>query len=244
MTTLDSGNVIIKKGEGGGGVTINNQDKVVDITENGTTEVVADGGFTGLGKVTINTEVSGGGADLEGEYFLAKPNGRYWKFTFSPPPSNQYVNPNSLSAEQLKALLSFCQSFETISVIYGAAVCSEDAPLDSWLRVDGVGLASANLGVMHYMLFPIIYDNADISDIDTALFNSSFFSVWKECSVKTSTITETVPFYEYDLVSFIKQLVSMEGMELTDEQIMMMLASQFMLIPATEEEYKAARREN
>jgi surface protein len=58
MTTLDGGR-IIKRGEGGG-VTINNQDKVVDITENGTTEVVADGGYTGLGKVTINTEVSGG----------------------------------------------------------------------------------------------------------------------------------------------------------------------------------------
>ena len=57
MTTLDGG-VIIKKG--GGGATINNQDKVVDITENGTTEVVADSEFTGLGKVTINTEVSGG----------------------------------------------------------------------------------------------------------------------------------------------------------------------------------------
>ena len=71
MTTLDGG-VIIKRGEGGGGVTINNQDKVVDITENGTTEVVADSGFTGLGKVTINTEVEGakpkwtGHADAEG----------------------------------------------------------------------------------------------------------------------------------------------------------------------------------
>ena len=61
MTTLDGG-IIIKRGEGGG-TTINNQDKVVDITENGTTEVVADGGYTGLGKVTINTEVSGGGGD-------------------------------------------------------------------------------------------------------------------------------------------------------------------------------------
>ena len=68
MTTLDGG-VIIKKG-GGGGATINNQDKSVDITENGTTEVVADGGFTGLGKVTINTEVSGGGGStIEYEYF-------------------------------------------------------------------------------------------------------------------------------------------------------------------------------
>lgn len=67
-TTLD-GNVIIKKG-GGGGATINNQDKEVDITENGTTEVVADSGFTGLGKVTINTEVSGGGdSTIEYEYY-------------------------------------------------------------------------------------------------------------------------------------------------------------------------------
>jgi hypothetical protein len=43
------------------GVPINNQDKNVDITENGTIEVMADSGYTGLGKVTINTEVSGGG---------------------------------------------------------------------------------------------------------------------------------------------------------------------------------------
>jgi hypothetical protein len=60
---LDGGDVIIKKGGGGGGVTINNQSKIVDITENGTTEVTADAGYTGLGKVTINTNVasSGGG---------------------------------------------------------------------------------------------------------------------------------------------------------------------------------------
>ena len=72
---LDGGDVIIKKGSGGGGgVTINNQDKSVEITENGTTEVTADTGYTGLGKVTINTNVasSGGGsgwtghADVEG----------------------------------------------------------------------------------------------------------------------------------------------------------------------------------
>ena len=49
--------------EGGGGV-INNQDKYVAVTKNGTTEVTADAGFTGLGKVIINTNVasSGGGA--------------------------------------------------------------------------------------------------------------------------------------------------------------------------------------
>jgi surface protein len=42
------------------GAPINNQDKVIDVTENGTIEVMADSDYTGLGKVTINTEVSGG----------------------------------------------------------------------------------------------------------------------------------------------------------------------------------------
>lgn len=63
---LDGG-VIIRKG-GGGGVTINNQEKSLDITENGTTEVTADAGFTGLSKVIVNTNVAssggGGGSDM------------------------------------------------------------------------------------------------------------------------------------------------------------------------------------
>ena len=54
----------IRKDEGGGGgATINNQEKSLEITENGTTEVKPDAGFTGLSKVIVNTNVqSGGGA--------------------------------------------------------------------------------------------------------------------------------------------------------------------------------------
>lgn len=46
---------------GQGGIAIDNQDKVVEITENGTIELTADDGYTGLGKVQINTNVAGSG---------------------------------------------------------------------------------------------------------------------------------------------------------------------------------------
>ena len=47
-------------------VTINNQNKSVDIKQNGSIELVADGGYTGLGKVTINTNVASGGGGVVG----------------------------------------------------------------------------------------------------------------------------------------------------------------------------------
>ena len=57
VVSLDGG-VIIKKGaSGGGGVTINNQSKSVDITENGNTEIRYDAGYTGLEKVSVNVNV-------------------------------------------------------------------------------------------------------------------------------------------------------------------------------------------
>jgi hypothetical protein len=48
-------------------VSINNQDKSINITENGSVELFADGGYTGLGKVIVNTNVAsggGGGSDI------------------------------------------------------------------------------------------------------------------------------------------------------------------------------------
>ena len=72
--SLDDKTFIIRRGTSGG-TTINNQNKVVDITENGTTEITPDSNFTGLSKVTVNVEVESstptkpkytGHADAEG----------------------------------------------------------------------------------------------------------------------------------------------------------------------------------
>lgn len=48
---------IIKKGSGGGGVPINNQSKSVEFTENGTSEVRYDAGYTGLEKVSVKVAI-------------------------------------------------------------------------------------------------------------------------------------------------------------------------------------------
>jgi hypothetical protein len=54
---LDDGKVIIKKGSGGGGDTINNQYKYIELTENGTTLITPDSGFTGLSEVEIDVSI-------------------------------------------------------------------------------------------------------------------------------------------------------------------------------------------
>lgn len=54
----------------------------------------------------------GGGADLEGEYFLAKPNGRYWKFKLARMERNKYpaiMGPlDTFTNEQIESLGMAC----------------------------------------------------------------------------------------------------------------------------------------
>jgi hypothetical protein len=61
LNTAYDGGLILDTGSGGGnsggGVVIKNQNKSVEITENGRTSVVHDDGFTGLGNVDVNVNV-------------------------------------------------------------------------------------------------------------------------------------------------------------------------------------------
>ena len=59
MNTVADDNLIVR-GEGsggGGGVTIKNQDKSLEIVENGSVSITPDVGYTGLGKVNVNVDV-------------------------------------------------------------------------------------------------------------------------------------------------------------------------------------------
>ena len=52
-----------KNGGSGGGGSINLQDKNITITENTSTNIIADNGYDGLNSVNIITNVEGGGDD-------------------------------------------------------------------------------------------------------------------------------------------------------------------------------------
>lgn len=185
-----------------------------------------------------------GSSDLEGEYFLAKPNGRYWKFTFSPPPSNQYVDPNSLSEEQLEILLDFCAIIGPLSVACGAAVCYGGVASGPELRVDGAGQVAMRMGGLENNIY-LLKKGAD-----TVNFQQNLPIIWKECDIKSIPPIEFpymvgLSLNSYNLVEFLKTIFAMtEGGELTDDEVILILEQMLMLIPATEEEYKAARREN
>jgi hypothetical protein len=65
---MDIKSYLLGKKAGGGGGEPTLQEKEIEITENGTTSVVADTGYDGLSEVEITTNVSGGGAS---EYFTS-----------------------------------------------------------------------------------------------------------------------------------------------------------------------------
>ena len=220
------GNIIIKKG-GGGGATINNQDKVVDIAENGTTEVVADGGFTGLGKVTINTEVSGGGgADLEGEYFLAKPNGRYWKSKLASIVRGKYPavlnSRDTFTNEQIESLIMY----NTISGLIGLSGIGEYGGIpshgreiyffgnDFYARVGGDALS------LQYEVFNYI----------------DHLGAWQEGNITLKTAFG-ITFIQNGIVDIIK--LTMEDDELSDAEALAIASEMLMMEQVTKEEYES-----
>jgi hypothetical protein len=94
------------------GVSIKNQDKSVEITENGVTELTADSGYTGLGKVTINSNVQSGGS-ASGD----APDMRYFLND-----SNLQANGLYMQAIQQLSSVVVCDYQDMIMIYPGASV--------------------------------------------------------------------------------------------------------------------------
>lgn len=69
LNTIGDSPVVVKKGS-----QVQSQEKTVEITENGTTEVVPDSGYA-LSKVTVNTNVESSGSAEPEIVYLTEANG-------------------------------------------------------------------------------------------------------------------------------------------------------------------------
>lgn len=132
--------------------------------------------------------------------------------------------------------------------VYGAATSSDDPYLpESHARLDGfynIGARmNGTLNAISRYKVGYDYDNQD--------FNRGFLRVWRECDIKSNPPVEFPTFGDgglslnsYSFVELIKAIARLEGMEITDDEAIMILEQSFMLIPATEEEYKYWRLED
>lgn len=223
---------------GGGGVTINNQEKSVDITENGTTEVVADAGFTGLSKVVVNTNVptgGGGGTELEGEYFLVTPIEKYWKVRFIN--ERDFIR-DSLSEEQKEAFSALHMLIATYGIAYSTTKCSVNPPEWYDVQINNPMEASGNAGFGQARLY---YDKiGQFEQVD-----NDFIRMFREAHIKSSeTYLSVLGIYEYNLSTIMRLLLEESlGESLTDDEVNAMTSEMLLIDPITKEEYESTRLE-
>lgn len=98
-----------KAGGGGGGGTL--QEKTITITEDGTTVLTPDTGYDGFSKVTINTEVGGGGLPAE-----------YQQVEYIRSTGTQYINTGVNANSELKIDINLIATEADAKGLYGGGI--------------------------------------------------------------------------------------------------------------------------
>lgn len=196
--------------------------------------IIKKGGSSGGGNS------GGGGTELEGEYFLAKPNGRYWKFTFMP--EGHKLRIEDFETSQIDAMIQAYGFLLQMQCISGAAVSTGDASLtDTEAQADGF----YNIGSRINGTLEALKSYKQGYDYDPFEFNDGFLRVWRECDIKSNPPVEIQGFSlnNVSLIELMKEAARLQGMEITDDEAIPLLEQSLMITPATEEEYKYWRRE-
>lgn len=216
---------------------IKSQSKEIEVTANGTTVVEPDAGFAYLNKVSVKTNVEqsggGGGTELEGEYYLTKPNGRYWKLI---------LTWDSLTEEQKSGVQYLYNSLSDLGSVY---TCVGD-------KVHHGGSIPQN-GI-YYTRYSKILSNLGYS-VARMKFDSNRHDLlscfaWQEAyPYLPSYVSEQFPSMMTitSLFDYVKVVFELEsGYTPSDEEVYAMLAQMFMIEPITKEEYEdmVSRAEN
>jgi hypothetical protein len=204
------------------------QTKDINVTENGVIEVTPDEGYLGLAKVNVNVEVptdGGSGGELEGEYYLAKPSGKYWKFTCADHHLQGGVNIpfikiSNLTDEEYQALKSAFYSLP--NVVYSAVCASEGIPIDGSYIITSSFVQA---------VIRVSQDADRVIQRDDRWY---IIGAFQDCSGEI----EGIKFNGLINLMQVMMLV-IEGIEISEEEAILMISEMFMLEQITKEEYES-----
>lgn len=167
-----------------------------------------------------------GGTDLEGDYYLAKPTGRYWKFTCADTHLQggvhiPYVYLRDRVKEEISALYN---TFQFLPVTTYSVVCaSPGIPLNgSWV-------------VSQSFIQAIIRVYEDSIALSESNHNYGYIiGAFQECTGEL----EGMKFN--GIIDIVQTMLLMtEGIEISEEEAIAMIHDVFMLEPITKEEYES-----
>jgi hypothetical protein len=198
----------------------------------GTTDLIAP--------VDFANEIKGisggsGGGELEGEYFLAKPNGRYWKLNFIEDESGRlYLNWDGLNEEQQTILPDlYMQILGYLSSVYtcvGEKVIQGGMVPPNGIYYETYGKVQSILG----------YSAARMT-FDSNRFDLFGCFAWQEAYPNLpSELVEVLPkgVEITGIFDYVKFIMESDGQILSDDEVYALMSEMFMIEPITKEEYE------
>ena len=177
-----------------------------------------------------------GGEVLEGEYFLAKPNGRYWKLNFITEETiTNSLLYNSLNEEQQYAIhLLYLSALGELSSVYtcvGQKVHEGGRVPRRGIYYTTYGKIQSNLG---YSVGRMMYDSSRHDLLSCFAWQEAYPNLPSDMVEVLPDGVEITGIFDY--VKF--SLEADQGQILSDEEVYAMMSEMFMIEPITKEEYE------
>jgi hypothetical protein len=175
----------------------------------------------------------GGGADLEGEYSLAKPNGRYWKSKLSTMTKKAGAEFPQISVEGIKA-----EDIETFSMSQLAFY------MISYTSIIGGAQGLLDHGYQIYADYPQrvaeLFGGFQCALEMTGECSRYWCSVaWEESTVISPLFCQMGLDGPIDVVTYMRILMEGEADGMTDDEILALCEDMLMIEQITKEEYES-----
>lgn len=172
---------------------------------------------------------NGGGSELEGEYFLAKPNGRYWKSKLARMERGKYPSVMELKSNFTEAQLE------------SLVVCAEIFAYCAFSAIgDRGGIPSSGYEVFYESPNRVAARCAtDVNSIYSTDDRVALLGAWQECGFTMLIPGMESVYVKNGLVDFMRLTAEGELDGVSDDEVLAMASEMLMIEQVTKEEYES-----